>query len=84
MARVNLSYSMKNPGRVKFRDSFMSHAARGLAYCTQMNAQNSFGAYTGFKPAIALSDNSIIRADQLDSERFMALWNSHCSNPVHN
>lgn len=41
---------LKDPDSAKFRNLFVSKYEDELVLCGEMNAKNSFGAYTGYKP----------------------------------
>lgn len=69
-AYTAIKSSMKDP------DSAQINFYKGKP-CGQVNAKNSFGAYTGYKRIVLLKDINI-EGHGLSDSQFEKLWNKHC------
>ncbi|AOA58233.1 hypothetical protein [Acinetobacter larvae] len=61
---------LKDGGSAKFQNQ--------VAFCGEVNAKNSFGAYTGFKRYIAASDELVVMEDNMDPKEFDDAWREYC------
>ena len=69
--QVAISEGLKDPDSAKFRNQ--------QGFCGEVNAKNSFGAYTGFKRFIAADRNMIVMEDSLSPQEFEKIWESICN-----
>lgn len=69
-AYMAIKSSMKDP------DSAKINFFKGKP-CGQVNAKNSFGAYTGFKRIVLLKDINI-EGQGLSNSQFEQIWKKHC------
>lgn len=92
--KEQIAYSFKDPSSAQFRGTFFSvwkkkgNLANGAetharAYCGQVNAKNSYGAYVGFRPFVVLSGTVAIGGnDNILSEIIIKNILDYCSNPI--
>lgn len=66
--------SLKDSGSAKFRNDFISSSS---AYCGELNAKNSFGAYVGFQRFIVINGVAAFETAR-NTNDFSNLWNSDC------
>lgn len=80
VAKASISYDMKDPESSKFRDIKINKTRGGAdILCGQVNAKNSYGAYTGFTDFYYLNtDFKAIRPKDDSLINFNAIWNSNC------
>jgi hypothetical protein len=61
-ARERLATELKDPYSTQFRDLREQQTAGMRLICGKVNAKNSYGAYTGFKPFAITPDNVLVAA----------------------
>ncbi len=67
---------LKDPGVAQFRHQFIGS---GGAPCGEVNAKNSFGAYTGFtRYVVAGPDLAMIEGSNVKPEDFDGMWSQLC------
>lgn len=71
-ARKNVKLTLKDPDSAKFRNQSSS--------CGEVNAKNSFGAYTGFKRFISMDGNTVIEGGGVPTSEFNRLWTRICGD----
>ena len=79
-AKQGVRAQMKDPASVQFRN-VRGYNKGGMALlCGEVNAKNSFGAYTGFRRFIAGSKELVIveGVEGLSSSEFAQLWAKTC------
>lgn len=84
-AKTALAQNFKDPRSAQWRGVFISYEDPLRYLCGEVNAKNSYGAYTGFKRFFTLEMNSIL--SQVESEEnapiFEEFYLQHCGNRVY-
>ena len=62
----------------QLKDARSAEFRNEVSYCGEVNAKNSFGAYTGYKRYIAPSDAIVIIQGDIPSTEFEKIWKEHC------
>ncbi len=79
-SRNNVALMLKDPASAKFRNSYFSLALIGgkeiPVTCGEVNAKNSFGAYTGYERFIAPATGISYLESQISN--FDTLWKKMC------
>lgn len=81
MAQEQIKASAKDPSSVEFRNPQIHQKTKyGAAACGEVNAKNSFGAYTGYKPFVVTEESGgIYMQGNGDSKKFTEVWNEVCT-----
>lgn len=66
-----LKHFLKDSDSAKFRDVFISRYEDGVVACGEVNAKNSYGAYSGFSKFV---QTSIVDSDEV--------WSHFCNNKI--
>lgn len=66
-ARAAVSRDLLDPASAQFRDLYVTQTGDARALCGEINAKNSYGAYTGFRPFYATKINGRISGEILKS-----------------
>lgn len=64
---------LKDADSAKFRNQY--------GMCGEVNAKNSFGAYTGYKKFMAIP-GTVVMEDDDSSGMFQSEWEKNCVNPL--
>lgn len=67
--------ALKDGNSAKFRGDFVT---KDLAYCGEVNAKNSFGAYAGYTEFVVVGSIAFIRSGMNDAD-FVDIWNEVCA-----
>lgn len=81
-AKVVVTQGLKDPESAKFKGLGIYKSTSGLNYlCGEMNAKNSYGAYTGYvRFASAVEGLKVI--DSPNSEMMDLLWPKWCATKI--
>ncbi|OJU74914.1 MAG: hypothetical protein BGN93_01395 [Acinetobacter sp. 39-4] len=81
-AQEQIKQSAKDPSSVQFRGEQLHEKTKyGAVACGQVNAKNSFGAYTGYKGFVATeNDMTIYIENGANAKKFASKWNELCVN----
>ncbi len=63
-AKELAAYDLKDPDSAKFREIKINEFNGGSVICGQINAKNSYGAYTGFKRFYASNRSAFVEMDE--------------------
>lgn len=76
----DIAYEMRNPASAQFRNWRAYSASNGdLLVCFEVNGQNGFGGYVGFRQAYARVRGQTIMARQIDSpETYLGFATQAC------
>lgn len=79
-AQEQIKQSVKDPSSVQFRGEQLHEKTKyGAVACGQVNAKNSFGAYTGYKGFVVTEKDMIIYIeDGVNAKTFASKWNELC------
>jgi hypothetical protein len=79
-AQEQIKQNAKDAASVQFRGEQLHEKTDvGAVACGEVNAKNSFGAYTGFKGFVAVEkDMNLYIEDGVNSKRFAEKWNKYC------
>lgn len=86
-ARGRLIHDLKDPGSAQFRDAAYRSGEKWQAYCGELNAKNSFGAYHGFTRFVVVNvrgdEKSTIQVEPApevspDAALFRIQWETYC------
>lgn len=81
--RVLVEAQLKDADSAKFRNEAVYPVAgkeKAFTMCGEVNAKNSYGAYTGFKRVIASATSGRVLTDD-GTEIFDKFWWSQCKTP---
>lgn len=59
---------MKDPGSAEFCNTFVSNAIGAPVVCSEVNAKNSFGGYTGFQRFVSGGSIQVVETDMAAGE----------------
>ena len=62
-AENNMRARMKDPDAVHFQNETVVRSGADVTVCGQLNAKNSFGAYTGFAPFLVKNGTPVLPED---------------------
>ncbi len=79
-AQEQIRKNAKDPSSVEFRgEQLHEKTESGAVACGEVNAKNSFGAYTGFKGFVAVEkDMTLYVEDGVNAKKFAEKWNKFC------
>lgn len=78
-AKEAISRDMKDPNSAQFRDIKQYKNGSFDVVCGEVNAKNSYGAYTGFRPFVVIDKAPFLKnAD--NAEKFIPVQNMFCQN----
>ncbi len=78
-AKDAISKDMKDPNSTQFRDIKQYKYGTFDVVCGEVNAKNSYGAYTGFKPFVVI-DKAPFLQNKDNVEKFVPMQNMFCQN----
>jgi|TARA_B110000211_G_C13875516_1_gene462738 hypothetical protein len=82
----SITYNLKDPDSAKFRNVIADE--ENTVFCGEINAKNSYGAYSGYNKFYAIPQNDgsvaseIISVDQIDYGMAMIMYNGFCKDLV--
>ncbi|KXZ65968.1 hypothetical protein AVENLUH5627_02698 [Acinetobacter venetianus] len=81
-AQEQIKQNAKDAASVKFRGEQLHEKTDvGAVACGEVDAKNSFGAYTGFKGFVAIEkDMTLYIENGANSKYFAEKWNKYCVN----
>ncbi len=81
-AKAVVTQDLKDPESVKFKGLGIYQSASGLNFlCGEMNAKNSYGAYTGYVRFVSAIEGLKV-IDSPDSEMLNLLWPQWCYKKI--
>lgn len=78
MTEIKVNRIAKERVIAKLKDGKSAEFRNQVAFCGEVNAKNSFGAYAGFKRYIAADDNLVVMEDDMKAGEFDEAWNKYC------
>ena len=78
MTEIKVNRISKERVIAKLKDGGSAEFRNQVAFCGEVNAKNSFGAYTGFKRYIAADENLIVMEDDMVPSEFNTTWDKYC------
>lgn len=83
-AKRRLTRDFKDPGSAQFRNTYLTtDKGTAVALCGEVNAKNSFGAYTGFRPFYVMDTGKSLTAgvmeDGAEDIVFNTIFKGACS-----
>lgn len=81
-AQEQIKQNAKDPSSVQFRGEQLHEKTDvGAVACGEVNAKNSFGAFTGFKGFVAVEkDMTLYIENGVNAKKFAEKWNKYCVN----
>ena len=73
-----IARDLKDPFSVRYRDVFLSKSPRGDIICGELNAKNSYGAYSGFKRFYSNGTTKSLDDSEKGRDVFNAAWRDLC------